>query len=277
MSRKSTWREISLEEARELDLPKNWNVYLRRDRGPAKELTVPERMGHLHEWLVYPATDIFVNNLKRSDPEQQTRWEARHALGYYMAYCVSCGKAREEFADEPKSTLEDDVGIPVSLEERYEHLNSRSESPPGDAEARALKVPWPITEASQREVLETVQSAQQIAEETPPASLVVLLARARRLSAWINRPVATVAENLAAAAMKLSLSRLESPQGRADPSLERLVASYNERVAAFTDMWELVGRQDWLTLRARYGNTRRDVGAGCLHALAGVFLIGHRT
>lgn len=235
MSRKSTWRDISVEEARALDLPRNWTEYFspqsrwRSDRG----LTVPERIGHLHEWLVYPATDVFVNNLKRSDPEQQARWEARHALGYYMAHCTSCGWTRQEFADEPKTTLEDDVGIPVSQEERYEHLTSRSTSPPDDEQIRALKVPWPITEANHREVLEAVQSAQQIAENLRERVLSSYAPGRAAFPHGINKPVATVAENLAAAAMKLNLSRLEFPQGRADPSLETLVANYNERAAAF--------------------------------------------
>lgn len=269
MSRKSTWREISLAEARELNLPKNWIASLGAES--SRGLTVAERLAHLHDWLVYPAIEIFVNDLKRSNPEEQARWEARHALGYYMAHCGSCKATRQEFADEPKSVLEDDVGIWVSAEERYEALNLESGASPtqlNDDRFVNFKIPWPISDENHPEVIANLRSAQQVAENLREQVLASYSPGRAAFPRGCNKPVATLAENLAAAAMKLNLSRLDSAEGRGDPSLERLVAIYNERAAAFADMWELVLREDWVTLRARYGNTRRDMGAGCLQALA---------
>lgn len=136
-----------------------------------------------------------------------------------------------------------------------------------------FRIPWPITTDNASTVLATVQSAQQAGETVRERVLSAFSPGTAALPIGCNRPVATVAENLAVAAMKLGLSRLDTAEGRADPTLHGYVARYNECSAAFADASSLIKEEDWTTLSARYGSMSRDAAPGCMKVIALVTLV----
>jgi hypothetical protein len=126
---RSTWRELSDDEARALGLPQLWPSGI----DLADEWSVDERLNHIHAWLVYPYRDPDPGRryikFVHPKPELQAEFERREAAGYYMAYCPDCGGTLKRSNLEPKKELEEAVGLYVSEHELAEHILAKIQHP----------------------------------------------------------------------------------------------------------------------------------------------------
>ncbi len=104
------------------------------------------------------------------------------------------------------------------------------------------------------------RAVREIAEDLREA----ILSRRLILPTGAGGGEAAVAENLAVAALKLRDSRLDDSAERASSSLKSKVDTYDDRLREFGNMAQLLDREDWSGLRARYASVKRDAALSCM-------------